>query len=170
VGVEQEVYRHGKLVAAQIGHALPARCVTCNRPAQALFFKELSYLPWYLWPRETLFTVIHFWSRGRFSRPFEMYRTEIEIPLCATHDAKRSRSSWLLYVLMISAFLTFFAGGYFSENIMGFVYTAGGLFLATLLVFLFQYKPFRLRKIDQRFVWLSRISPEYLATLPELEI
>jgi H+/Cl- antiporter ClcA len=162
------VFRQGKLLVVQIGHSLPPRCVSCNSPAQTLLYKDSTYLPWTGW----LFVVlVGLLSKGRVRR-FEAFRAQFEVPLCARHETRRKLSIWILSLLTAAFFLTLFVGIYAGEQNPDLdprltVGAAGVVALAILLGVIFSYKPFGLKKIDDQFIWLSRVSPEYLRQLRE---
>jgi len=168
VGRAQNVFRQGKLLVVQIGHSLPPRCVTCNSPAQTLLYKDSTYMPWTGW----LFVVlVGLLSKGRVRR-YGGFRAEFEVPLCARHESKRKLSNVILGSLLALFFLALLGGNFLGDKYPNLdprltVAPAGVVILAMLLGLVFSYRPFGLKKIDNQFIWLSRVSPEYLRELRE---
>jgi len=168
-GRAQNVFRQGKLLVVQIGHALPPRCVSCNRPAQTLLYKNSTYRPWTGW----LFVVlVGLLSGGRVRRLGGGFRAEFEVPLCARHESKRKLSNVILGSLLALFFLALLGGNFLADKYPKLdprltVAPAGVVIVAMLVGLVFSYKPFGLKKIDNQFIWLSRVSPEYLRELRE---
>jgi hypothetical protein len=109
-------------------------------------------------------------SKGRVRR-FESFRAQFEIPLCARHEAKRKLSNWILILISAAFFLSLFLAKLSLDKNPGpdprlVIGALGAVAVAMLLGVIFSYKPFRVKKIDDQFIWL-RVSPEYLAELRE---
>jgi hypothetical protein len=97
---------------------------------------------------------------------------KIEVPLCERHRAGRVRGIWIAWLVCLTGIAFLIVGGANAgpsgnENLallvfVGIVMLLGGLIYATNL------PPVMPKKIDQTHIWLTKVSPLYLAYLPEL--
>jgi hypothetical protein len=160
----------GNTLVARKGAELPDRCIKCNAPAGGLRFKRNIYWHspgWFIFIISPLIYIIVYLLVRR--------RAKITVGLCSYHRKKRARAialGWLTalagigfyisvvilaekrtpvisplaYIGMISSFVLLLAG------------LLGGMIGSQVLV------PIR---IDKHFVRLRRVSPDYLAELPD---
>ncbi len=172
-----DAWRDGKLLMVRKGSVLPDRCLKCNATAGGYQFKR--DLSWHnpLWSllliaSPILYVLVYFIVRRRGS---------VTVGLCPLHRARRSRAiaiSWSTAVLGIGSIIaglavlesrTPIALGIAPANATPFLIVAG-LFLlfGSLIGGMLGSRVLVPKRIDKTFIWLTNVSPEYLATFPTL--
>jgi hypothetical protein len=160
----------GNTLVARKGAELPDRCIKCNAPAGGFRFKRnLSWHSpgWYIFLISPLIYIIVYLLVRRGAK--------ITVGLCPSHRKKRAWAialSWLSGLAGIGMYITVII---VSENhtatpsplvpiglIGGFV-----LLFAGLLGGMFGSQALVPTRIDKHFVWLRRVSTDYLAELPD---
>jgi hypothetical protein len=155
------LWRTGKFLVMRRDAVLPNRCVKCNADApmeklrRKLFWHHpLIYL---LIPAGLLFYAIIATIVGK--------RARIEIGLCPEHRRKRKRDLLIAWLLFVSSIGSFVAAGVFSS---GWPVLAGFLCLIASPVYgsitCAMVAP---KRIDDQFIWLKGVSPQFLAPLGE---
>ena len=154
-----EVWRDGPKLIMRRTATLPQRCIHCNGRADRFLPRKLYWHApvHYLWILVSLllYAIVALIVRKR---------ADVVIPLCHQHDKKRKTGiavGWLGglggFVLIIVGAVNDSAGLILFSVLAMLVSLIAGIAMARVVI------P---AKIDDRFVWLKKISPEYLNRLP----
>jgi hypothetical protein len=171
-------WRDGELLMARQGAVLPDRCLKCNSPAELYqFSRTLVWVsPWWLLALlavgPLLYAIIYLIVRKK---------GKVTVGLCPRHRRKRARVitvSWLIAQAGIGSIV---GGLVISDNrtptVLGMatevlipILIVGGLLLlvVSLIGGAFGSRVLIPSRIDKNFIWLTKVSPEYLATFPTL--
>jgi hypothetical protein len=171
-------WRDGKLLIARQGAVLPDRCLRCNSPAERYqFSRTLVWAsPWWLLVLLALGPLLY-----AITYLIVRKKGKVTVGLCPRHRKKRARIitvSWLIAQagigsivggLVISDNRTPTALGMATEVLIP-VLIVGGLLLLVVSVIggTFGSRVLIPCRIDKNFIWLTKVSPEYLATFPTL--
>lgn len=154
------VWRQENLLVMRKKSPLPDRCVKCNAPASGrkLTRKLFWHSPYYylLIPAGLLVYAIVATIIGK--------KAKIEIGFCGIHHRIRVRDlciAWLLCLASLGGLILSFA---IANVNLGMVSVA--LLLASGLYGVLRLQPVTPKRIDDEFIWLKGVSPEYLGTLP----
>lgn len=146
--------------------SLPDRCIRCNAPAGGYRLKRkltwcypawhaLLLCNWLIW-----LVVVLAVSK----------RATIQVGLCEEHRRKRRRviaTGWLLALAGIGCIVSVVDARSDATVALGML--GGFILLVTgIVVGVFVSQPVTVRKIDNNYLWLKRVSPELLANLPTL--
>ncbi|HMB54713.1 MAG TPA: hypothetical protein VKU40_15455 [Thermoanaerobaculia bacterium] len=159
------VWRFLNLLVMDKRASLPRYCLRCGRPASTTLKRNLSwhhpliYLT--LLANLLVYLVVALLVRKQ---------ARVELPLCDDHV--QQRRVWLTLgsiAFLLGVGLTIWT--FSADDLSG----AGCWLSVTLVVLGFATvalvaTPVSPRKIDDRFVWLKKVSPEYLERLPEAPI
>lgn len=159
------VWRFLNLLVMDKRASLPRYCLRCGRPASTTvkwhfsWHQPIIYLT--LLANVIVYLVVALLVRKR---------ARVELPLCDDHV--QQRRVWLTLgsiAFLLGIALTIWT--FYGDDLTGagcwlsLALVVGGL--GTLAVASTPVSP---RKIDDRFVWLKKVSPEYLERLPEAPI
>lgn len=163
------LWREGNRLVMRKDAELPDRCVRCNEPAHGYRLKRR--LSWhhpafYLF---LLFNLIIYVIVALIVRK----TAKIEVGLCEAHVRARTRAilvGWLGSLggigLMIFGAMNSGPG---AQNDLGWMILVGLLLLLVSLIFgASKAPPVVPTRIDANFVWLKRVSPAFLAALPDV--
>ncbi|MBV8555365.1 MAG: hypothetical protein JO116_07360 [Planctomycetaceae bacterium] len=163
-GDDAGVWKSGKLLVMTKDAALPDRCVRCNQPADGLRLRRnLSWHPaaWFLLLAISplLYIIVALIVRKT---------AKIEVGLCEEHRARRRRAITMGWLVSLAGIALMLGLGVAVPD----QYTGMGILIGVVILFIgilygvigAQVTP--PKRIDKRFVWLSRVSPDYLAQLP----
>jgi len=158
-GTGAGVWQRDGLLVMEKTAPLPARCLRCNRPVSRTLRAKLSWHPpaiyFVLLAHVLAYLVVALIVRKR---------AEVEVPMCDEHLAARKRNLILGWGTV--AFSVLLAGWAIqAENGVGCV-VVSVLLLAGLVVAVLAANVVPPKRIDDRFVWLKKVSPDYLAVLP----
>ena len=139
---------------------LPNRCIKCNAPAGEQLKRKLS------WHHPALYLLI-FVSLLVYAIVAMVVRKTaiVNVSLCEDHSSARRRDIWLTCLLIFLAVASFVLAGMLEEGMLAL---AGAAFLFGGAI----YGCVTLRvvvptKIDNYFVWLKGVNPNYLEQFPE---
>jgi hypothetical protein len=164
-------WRHGNTLVARKGALLPDRCIKCNAPAGGYrFSRNLTWHAsgWYLLILISLFVYLLAYLLIR-------WRGEVTVGLCERHRMKRKRAiiwGWLSALsgigLLIAA-ISFSESARLNPNPLVPIGIIGGLvlLLAGLIGGMLGSQVLVPTRIDKHFIWLRRVSPDYLVELPD---
>jgi hypothetical protein len=163
-GAEEGVWRAGDVLVLEKRALLPRRCVRCNRPAEVVLRRKLT------WHRRAVYLalLINIVVYAIFALLVRK-KAEVEVPLCLEHD--RARKTWLgvgVIGLLIAGALCFYGLSGPNLEVLWFVGLLVGI--AALFVLVRANQPVRPKKIDDQHVWLTHASPDFLATLPDAPV
>lgn len=154
------VWRDGKSMVFEKGTRLPNRCIKSNEPADRYLRRDLSWAPpWvYLGLFGGLLLILVFYLVARKTAVAEFGITQEWV------KRRRGRIA-LVWLLCLLGFGLVIAGAAVENGVVcliGVVMFIGALIYAAVAV------PFySVQRIDERYVWLKGIHPDYLAELPE---
>jgi hypothetical protein len=158
-------WRDGKFLMVRKDAVLPDRCLKCNEPADGYQFKRsLTWAsPWYAL-LILLNLILYILVYVIVSR-----KGKVTVGVCPLHRKKRTRAILFGWLAALAGFASFFAAAVVPNNLVAvpiivgvvliFAGIIGGMFGSRILV------PAR---IDKHFIWLSKVSPVYLATFPDV--
>jgi len=165
-----EAWRDGKLMVVRKGAFMPWRCLKCGVPTTLdsdLFSRTLSWHRpiWFLlllvsW---IIFLLVYFFVR---------WQARITVGLCHRHRAQRTRAILLGWLVSLVGIGTAIAGAMLLEDrqngpIPGITMLAGLLLLlGGMIGGIIGSQVLVPRRIDEHYVWLSKVSPDILAELP----
>lgn len=157
-------YRDRKMLVARKGAVLPDRCLKCNAPAEGFRFnRSLSWHRpiWFVLLLNGLFLylVVYFLVRWRGS---------VTVGLCPHHRQRRMRAIAIGWLLILAGTGIAIAAAAVPSNlapilvVSGIVVLLGGITSGMLGSQVLVPK-----RIDKNYIWLSHVSPDYLADLPD---
>ena len=166
----EDIWCDGRDLFCTKGAWFPDRCLKCNAPCGGYRLKRT--LRWH--PSGYYVLVLISPILYLIVAMFVWHRATLAFPLCEKHRRKRIRAiiiAWLaplagIFVIPLGIGLAVNAG----ENkniiegasmILGIVIMFGGLIYG-----LIGSRVATPKRIDDRFVWLNKVSPAFLATLP----
>lgn len=167
-----EAWRDGQLLVVRKGAELLDRCLKCGEPTKDYrdrFSRSISWhRPFWLfllfisWP---LYLLVYFLVRQRAT---------IAVGLCPVHRMKRRRAislGWLFALVGLGAFVVTMMladTGDLPESLQVIIPLAVFLvFLAGVIGAARGSQVLVPKRINQHFVWLGKVSPDYLAELPD---
>jgi hypothetical protein len=160
------IWRDRNLLMVRKGVELPDRCLKCDAPAEGYRFKRnLSWAsPWWFLTLfligPLLFVIIYYCVR---------WTGEVSAGLCPVHRTKRRKFiaiGWITALLGIALMIT--AGPLVEARFMGIPILAGALLMiAGMLIGAIGAQVLVPNRIDKHFIWLKKVSPSYLAKLPD---
>ena len=160
---EGGLWREGNLLVFRKGTDFPDRCLKCNAPAEGYRLKKLlSWHPpgWYL---VILFNLIIYIIVAMCVR----YTAKIAAPLCPRHRSKRRRTIALGWIGSLGGIGLVFLGAPMPDYAGVFAAVGAILFLVFLLYGIIGSNYLVPKRIDKNFAWLRKVSPDFLAELPE---
>ena len=168
--LERGVWRVGDDLIMTKDGEFPDRCIHCNAPAEGWRLKKkLSWHPsgYYLL---ILVNLIIYAIVALIVRQ----TAKVRFPLCDEHRRRRRRAIMLGWLLGLGGVPVMIGGAVFADQIQGLNGSAGiacfvlgfGMILAGLICGLYGSRVVSITKIDKRYVWLSKVGPSFLASLP----
>jgi hypothetical protein len=171
-------WQDGKALMVRKGATLPDRCLKCNAPAEGFEFKRTLYWidSWWvlsvLVVGPVLFAIIYLIVRKQ---------GKVSAGLCPRHRRRRGRFIAICSLVALAGTAAFIGGivvsdyrtpvafGIAARDLTPFL-IAGGLLMLFIAAIVGSLGARVLvpKKIDKDFIWLSHVSPEYLATFPTL--
>jgi hypothetical protein len=162
---ENMAWRDGKLLMVRKDAVLPDRCLKCNEPAEGYQFKRsLAWAsPWY-----ALLILIHFLVYIVVYLIVSQ-RGKVTAGVCRLHRKKRARAIIIGWLVALAGFASFFGAAVVPNNLLAVPIIVGFvLIVAGLIIGMFRSRILIAARIDKHFIWLSKVSPIYLATFPEV--
>ena len=162
LGGKSDLWRDGNLLVILKGTDLPDRCLKCNAPAEGYRLKRtLSWHRpwWYLMILVNLFVYIIVAMCVRWT-------AKIKAPFCPRHRARRRNAILIGWLGALTGLgLIVFGASY--PGYAGAAAIGGLIFLLSLLLGVIFSQYLVPKRIDANYIWLRKISPEFLADLPE---
>lgn len=165
-----DAWRDRKLLVVRKGAELPDRCLKCDAPAEGnRFSRDLSWhRPFWLilvilslW----LYLIVYFFIR---------WKGRVTAGLCPLHRRRRVRAIALGWLATIAGVAVIVASFNLSESRRDLApYPAFGMLGGLMLLLggviggLVGSQVLVPRKMDEHFIWLDKVAPEYLARLPD---
>lgn len=172
------VWRDGKLLMFEKDIALPPRCIYCNAPAETI--RKRKKISWAGTGYSVLGVILFFLLRilgliiYAVIYHFASKKATVDYALCELHDSRFRRLSLISYVTFFLS-IVLIIGGIVASNDRGgqtkdlglLVALVGGVVaLTSIIVFIVRGNWFRVKKIDDRYAWLSHVRPDFLESLP----
>ena len=140
---------------------LPDRCVKCNAPAFGRKLKRKL-----TWHHPALYLLIFAGALFYLIIALVMRKSAtIDVGFCELHSAARRQSVWITWTLGLLSLLSFFVAAQLDSGT--FLLVGIGLLVATLVYGVLKLRVVVPTKIDEHFVWLNGINPNYLQEFPE---
>jgi hypothetical protein len=160
-------WRDGKVLMVRKGAALPDRCLKCNAPADGYrFTRNLTWLHpnwvivFLLSPIIYVIIYLILCARGKVS-----------VGVCPEHRKKRTRAILWGWLIALAGVGSFFAAGALPENLVPVAIIGGFVLLfAGLIIGAVKSRILVTKQIDKHFIYLTKVSPDYLATWPEWKL
>jgi hypothetical protein len=160
-GFAGETFADGKLLAVRNGAVLPDRCLKCNAPAEGYqFSRSLAWHRpiWYVLILISLllYVLVYFFVR---------WKAKVTVGVCPRHRRRRTRAIALGWLTALAGIGTIIAAASLPDGpnsigiVAGIIAVAGGIIGGML-----GSRIFVVNRIDKEYVWLSHVSPEYLAS------
>jgi hypothetical protein len=160
-------WRDRKYLKVRKDAVLPDRCLKCNEPAEGYQFKRsLTWASPY-WAVLILCGVLVY---------IVVYvvicrRGKVTVGVCPHHRRKRQRAILAGWLTAMAGIVSMIAAGIVPDQITPIAVIAGIILLSVGLVGgLFGSRILVPARIDKHFIWLSNISPAYLAAFPDANI
>jgi hypothetical protein len=140
---------------------LPMRCLRCDQPASTTLKRHLS------WHQPIIYlTLLANLLVYLLVAMLVRKRARVELPLCDDHLSQRrvwlTLGSIAFVIGLLFAFWSLSGEPAATGCWLSVALVVGGLVTVALMA-----TPVSPRKIDDRYVWLKKVSPEYLERLPE---
>ena len=157
------VWRDGKTLVMTKEAGLPDRCVKCNAPANGLGLKRrLS------WHNPLLYLVIFIAALFYvILAAILSKRATVFLGMCAQHFQRRRKLivvGWSLFAIGLIVPVVAFANDYSAAGLLGLL-----VLLISIVWLIVAARVVTVKKIDDRFVWLTGINANYLSQLPPIE-
>jgi hypothetical protein len=138
---------------------LPDRCVKCNAPANGLRLKrKLS------WHHPALYLVILAGLLFYVIIALIVRKTaKIEIGICERHRSRRRMGIAIAWLMVPLGFASFFLA---NQHRVWPIFAGFALLLLSLIVGVVVSNIVSPKKIDDYYVWLKKVHPDFLAELP----
>ncbi len=163
--VEQKregLWRDGPLLVIGKGTELPDRCLRCNEPAHGYRLKRTFSWHKPAWYLLVLFNLIIYIIVAMCVR----WTAKVSAPFCPRHRSMRRRAialGWLGSLAGIG--LIVFGASYPDYAIV--IAVGVCVFLGSLISGVVSSQMVVPKRIDKNFVWLKKVSPDFLAELPD---
>jgi hypothetical protein len=167
-----DAWRDGKALVVRREAELLDRCLKCAAPTDGYrdrFSRTVS------WHRRIWFVLVFIsWPLYLIAYYFVRHRTRLTVALCPLHRRKRAQAitiAWLCAIMGVGSMIL--AGmisdpGSGSQPLVGIAIIAGLVLLFVgIIIGAVGSQVLIPKRIDKHFVWLSRVSPDYLARLPD---
>jgi len=159
-----DAWRDGKMLVVRKGAELPDRCLKCAAPARGYrFSRSLSWhkpvwaLTFLISP--ILYALVYFFVR---------WRARVTVGLCPRHRRNRARAIALGWLAALAGLGSIIAGGMVSDSLQPIALIGGiVLWFVGMICGAVGSQVLVPRRIDKHFVWLSKVSPDYLAAFPD---
>jgi hypothetical protein len=157
------VWRDNKTLVMTKDASLPDQCVKCNAPANG--FKLKRKLSWH---HPALYVVILVaWIIYLILAVALSKRATVFFGLCPEH-LKRRRTfliiGWIMFAIGLITPVLAFSNDYPGIGLLGML-----LFLISIFWLVFANRVVNVKKIDDRYVYLTGIDANYLAQFPSLQ-
>lgn len=159
---EGGLWRDGNLLVCRKGTEFPDQCLKCNAPAEGYRLKKS--LSWHnpLWfvlaVSPLIYIIVALCVR---------HTAKIRAPLCPRHRSKRRWTIAIGWIGSLAGLGVIFLGAPMPGQAGTFTTIGAVVFLVFLLYGIIGSNYLVPKRIDKNFAWLRKISPAFLAELPE---
>ncbi len=156
----QTIWRDNSILVMTKEALLPNRCVKCNEPAGERLKRKLT---WHH-PAIYLTVLVSILVYVVIALVLRKSAT-VDVGLCEEHLSTRRRNLAITWALGIAAVLSFPFGALREDPTTIFIGVV--LLLATAIYGIITLRVVVPTKIDDHFVWLKGVSPDYLREFPQ---
>jgi hypothetical protein len=157
------VWRDGKKLVMHKQAQLPDRCVKCNAPTQGAYLhRKLSYL--HPACKITILFGIIGWIIYAILSSTLRKKAEVDFGLCEQHTGSRKTNmiiGWAMLIFGVGLLVLAFSTDSGAMILLGFVLLIAGAIIASLA-----YGVVTVTKMDDTYVWMSRVNEDYLSNFP----
>jgi hypothetical protein len=160
-------WRDGDRLMVMKDAILPDRCLKCNESAEGFQFKRrltwgspylLIFILCGLLPFAVLYVLLS--KKGR-----------VTAGVCPLHRQKRKKAIMWGWLIALAGFASLIVAGLVPENIVPIVVLgAFGIILTGLILGSAGSRILVPARIDKQFIWLTKLSPVYLASFPDAQV
>jgi len=157
------VWQDDKTLVMTKDASLPDQCVKCNAPANG--FRLKRNLSWH--HPALYFVVLVAWIIYLVLSLTMSKRATVYLGLCPEHVQRRRSlliAGWVMLALGLIVPILAFANEYPGIGAIGLL-----LFLVAVFWLVIVSRVVKVKKIDDHYVWLTGIDPNYLARFPNLQ-
>jgi DNA-directed RNA polymerase subunit RPC12/RpoP len=157
-------WRDGKYLVVTPHGPMPTCCVKCGGPAEKTLRKTLT------WHHPALYFIILVGLLVYLIVALIVRKTaKLQVPVCSQCMARRRRNiaiAWLSFLVGVGLIFTS-AFWVSDEDLSTWVGLSGGAFLLFALIWAVAIQFILAKKITDQFVWIRKVSPNMLGTLPQ---
>jgi hypothetical protein len=165
IGSKSGIWRDGNKLVMYKGARLPDRCVHCNAPANGRRLNRTLYWHHPLIYLVVLAGVLVYVIVALVVRK----KAVVAIGMCDRHYTRRLRSMLLWWLITAASGALFWYGVRVNSPMAGWaILTAVSVFFGNLFFAVAITRPVAPARIDDYYVWLRKIHPDYLAEFPPL--
>lgn len=157
------VWRDNKTLVMTKDATLPDQCVKCNAPANGFRLKRNL-----AWHHPVIFLVVLFNLIVYIVLAVALSkRATVYFGLCTEHIQRRRNLLFVGWVMMAMSLIGAFVA--FANEYPGVGALALFLFIVAIFWLVIAARVAKVKKIDDRYVWLTGIDPQYLAQFPTVQ-
>ncbi len=159
---EGGLWRDGPLLVIRKGTELPDRCLRCNEPARGYRLKRT--LSWHrpIWFVLAIFNLILYVIVALCVR----WTAKVSAPFCPLHRSKRRRAIAIGWLGSLAGIGLLGIGASDPDYAVA-ILVGAFLFLGCLIFGVIQSQLLVPKRIDKNFVWLKKVSPDFIEALPD---
>ena len=157
------VWRDGDVLVMHKQAVLPDRCIRCNAPANGDRLRRK--LSWHH-PGWFLLVIVSLWIYIIVALCIR-HKATVDFGICEQHRARRRNgilAAWLVALAGIGSIVI----GAMNSTLVGLIPLGALLILASLIMGVVFTNIVATKKIDEYYVWLRKVNPEYLAQFPSV--
>ena len=158
------VWRQDDVLVMRKDARLPARCVKSNEPTQTYLPRNFTWHPQWVYLLILVAVPVYLIVAIVLQK-----KAHVNIGLSPAWKARRRNRILTAWGLVAISFVLFFGGIVYADPEQpGMLFVLGGLivFVVGIIYGIVGANLVSVKKIDDQFVWLAGVCPEYLATLP----
>jgi hypothetical protein len=160
-GATTDVWSDGKWLVMEVDARLPARCVRCNAPAEALMKQQTLY-----WHHPAIYLLLLFWVVIYVVVALIVRKSlKVDVGLCEEHRRARRNALIVGFIGLIGSIPAAMALGKLGYPGAGALSGILG-FLGSLIYVLVKARILRVKKIDEDEARLGGCGEAFLASLP----
>lgn len=154
------IWREKSVLVMNKQAPLPGRCVKCNAPTEITLKRNLR------WHHPALYVLVIGGLLLYLILAMVLSKTAtIYVGLCETHVAARKRDMLIAWVLVLLSFVIFYFA--VTADTMGWFLVTVVLLSTGILYGALKTRVVAPQKIDDHYVYLTGINPNYLEQFPE---
>jgi len=174
----EQAWRDNKLLKARKGAILPDRCFKCNAPADGYqFSRGLTWAsPLWAYTIDSVSPLLCGLIPFVIIYAIVCWRGKITVGLCPRHRRRRSRAFLGAWLTGLAGILLFFVTAVVraergSEDLELILLLTGCLVIfGAIIAGFFATRVLVPARMDEDFIWLKRVAPEYLATFSDWSV